>query len=303
MKTSAVIVYVVIGVVVGFLVKGQLQSGVPAQTAVPAVSPVAQTVPTPSPIAAPIVAAPVQPAVPAPTAPTPPVEPVSKLGPAGQAVETFFRNLEFERYREMWAQTVHSRNEDVFVDCLKTTPIRCTNYRVVSEEREGENWSVTVAADLTEVTSAFAACMINTQIADDNEKVSRFKFKPAMLGIEEMAPFRQQWRVIKLDNRYLIDLGAGESKVERHSNFMNYVLDAARIVDFGATGKDSENSGVGRAAAWLTIVAGDLGLTQEQSGKVIENSVPLFKQGMIKLKEFLAKAKELTQERNNKKVY
>ncbi len=294
MKTSAVIAYVVIGVAVGFLVRGQLQSAVPVQTMVPAVLPVAQTVPPPIPAAAPIAPAPVQPVAPAPSAPVQPIEPVSKLGPAGQAVETFFRNLEFERYREMWGQTVHSRNEDVFVDCLKNTPIRCTNYRVVSEEKDGENWSVSVAADLTEVTSAFAACMINTQITDD-DKVARFRFKPLMLGIEAMAPFKQQWRVIKLDNHYLIDLGAGESKVLRQSNFMNYVLDAARIMDFGAAARGSTNRGVSQAAAWLAIVSNDLGLTQEQNDKVIEDSVPLVNRGLLKLKEFVDQSKALKQ--------
>jgi len=142
------------------------------------------------------------------------------LGNAGKEVRTFFKNWEYKQFLKMHGQTVHSRNEDVFVTEMAQTPIRWRNLVILSEKQSGDDWEVNLSMEVTDITSAFAACMLNLKYPPDlNSDHPAFRFSPAALKIEQWMPVKQSWRVVNLDGKNYIDLCAGDSKGDRQQHY------------------------------------------------------------------------------------
>ncbi len=231
-----------------------------------------------------------QPAVePAPTAVSVP-KPVAteSVGPGGKLVQAFFKNWTFNLYDEMWAQTAHSRDKEVFVKSLKGTPIHWRNLQIISEEPDGDDWKVTLSVEVTDIRAAFAACLINAQLTPADQ-TPHFMMSPAMLGIEKFETIKQTWKVVNLNQKQIIDVGAGQAGVERKENILNYVLDAAdmeggiasRLID-----KDNPRE-TGIVTEWLTMAALNRGLSTDDCALILKEAVPLYRQGMLKVKELM----------------
>ncbi|MFA5986525.1 MAG: hypothetical protein WC819_04245 [Parcubacteria group bacterium] len=199
-----------------------------------------------------------------------------KIGQAGSAVQMFLRNMEFKRYEQMHAQTVNSREKLIFVQSITQTPIVVKNAAVLSDrcsDTDGD-CEVNVSMDVTDITSAFAAYIVNLRLSRDPDSTrSPFFFSPNILGIEKFIPIRQTWRVVKLDGAYFIDMGAGGEKTARHENIMNYVLDAG--VTEEDINKKSVDEKIDSASMWLIFLSMDLNLSPEEMKTIIRNSAPL----------------------------
>lgn len=228
----------------------------------------------------------------------PEVQPVRTFGPAGKTVQAFLKNWEYKRYKDMWAQTVHSRREEVFVEHMEGTPIRMRNPAVLSEELVGDDWDVVVFVEVTDVTCAFAACVLNLKYPPDPDSgQSSFRLTPNFLEIEKFRPIRQTWRVVNLNDKYLIDLGAGESKINRKDNVMNYVLDSSDIDKFPALpGSEAEKEALA-VSVWLAMVSLDLGLSQREIKSAMREAKPMVEMANENLRDLIYKFKELEVEK------
>lgn len=208
-----------------------------------------------------------------------------KLGPGGALVNSFMKNWEFKRFAQMHEQTVHSRERRIFIDQMEKTPINWRNFAILSEKQVGEDWEVGVSLEVTDVQSAFAACVLNLQYAPEEVFRKRnFTATPALLGIERFTPIKQTWRVVNLDGKYFIDVCAAGSKRQRYENIMNYILGAGSIGFFGSNRENKFLS----AAAWLSLAMIDLNLPADQAKEIMEESRRLNKkaeQNMLKMLE------------------
>lgn len=218
----------------------------------------------------------------------------SEVKEAGKFVQSFFKNWRYERYKEMHAQTVHSRPSDTFIRLISQTPIRWKNARILSQVSNGDDWDVLLSVDITDTVSAFAGCMVNINTSPDPDpNKSAYRFSPEFLGIEKFMTVRQEWRVVKLDNTMAIDIGAGASPIKRHSNIMNYVLDAGYINvppsgDEGLNEKQKYNATI----EWLATVFVNLDIPVAKTGEVIISAKPLSLQGVRRLGELVKTMRE-----------
>jgi len=218
-----------------------------------------------------------------------------KLGEAGTLVRSFFRNWEYTRFDEMHDQTVNSRRKDFFVKCLKQTPINCRNVEILSEKRVGDDWDVELALEVTDVTSALAALVVNTIAPPGNNSDHIFRFSPHFLKIERFMKLKQTWRVVSLDGKNLIDIGArDDSGIERHSNIMNYVLDTG-VIDHppprGPEGWTSDQQ-LNVSAEWLTEAEANLNKTVADTDTIMKEAKPLVAVGFKNLLLFVKALKE-----------
>lgn len=224
------------------------------------------------------------------------IKAVNPLGPAGKLVQSFFKNWEFKRYKQMHAQTVHSRDADIFVKRMEGTPIEWRNLKILSEEQSGSDWDVNVSVDVTNVTCMFAACMVNLQFPKDkNSDMPDFHLSPSFLGIQKFMTMNQKWKIIGLDGEYFIDMGAMGSKVKREDNVMNYVLDAGSLADFPMElGPNREDQIILKASMWLAFVCLDLAIPKEDTEGILIKSKPLYETAKKNLKELAEKIRSLS---------
>jgi hypothetical protein len=218
-----------------------------------------------------------------------------KLGEAGGLVRSFFKHWEFARFEDMHAQTAYSRKLPFFIESMKRSPIHWRRLEIISEKRNGEYWDVELAVDVTDVTSALAGIVVNTYAPPGNDSDDIYRFNPQDLGIERFMRMKQIWKVADLgEKKLLIDLGAGDSKIDRHSNIMNYVLDAGQV-EAPPRGEDGwdDDTRARVATRWLAETLINLNKTKTDDGyaeNVLKEARPLIDKGLTKLVEF-AKAR------------
>lgn len=220
------------------------------------------------------------------------IKDIKTLGPAGKAVKLFFKNWEFKQYEKMCSQTVHSRDEEIFVQRMRETPIEWRNLVILSEEASGDDWEVSLSLEVTDVASAFAACVINLLYTSDKDsKKSAFRLTPSFLAIQRFMPINQTWRVINLDGKYFIDLCVVGSKGKRHENVMNYVLDAGILNDFPAiSAVPSKSDGMAiSASAWLAMACINMNIPAEDAESIMKEAVPLVDTAKVNLKQLITK--------------
>jgi len=232
------------------------------------------------------------------------IKSTDSLGPAGKMVRSFFKNWEFKRFKQMHAQTVNSRDKELFIKYMEGTPIQWRNLSILSEDASGDDWSVNLSVEVTDVTCAFAACMINlTYPLKSDSGEPTFEMSPAFLQIQRFMPVNQTWRIVNLDGEYFIDICSGESKGERHENVMNYVLDASGIIGIPTESLplSKENKIALSASSWLAIIRMDMDIPMEEIEGIMRKSVPLFKQARSNLKELIKTIKSLSDDKSGDK--
>jgi hypothetical protein len=208
------------------------------------------------------------------------INPDKKLGEAGNLVRAFFKNWEYERYAEMYEQTVHSGDKSSFIFGVSESPIRWQNLEILSEDRTGNDWSVGLKVDVTDLPSAIAGCAVNVMTSPDPiPDKSAYKFSPKWFGIEQFMTMKQTWKVVNLNGRLFIDTGVNGSTVKWHENIMSYVIDSAnlKVPPSGPEGlTDNEQAIV--FSRWLAPIAVDMNiLTKQQIEAVVSKARPLMK--------------------------
>jgi hypothetical protein len=221
---------------------------------------------------------------------------VKDIGPAGKVVQSFFKNWEFRRFKQMQAQTVHSRDEDFFVEQMEKTPIQWRNLSILAERESGDDREVDISLEVTDIPCAFAACMVNLR-SPQKDKAGKLAFwlTPESLEIQSFMPVKQTWLLVKLDEKYFIDVCAAGSKKKRHENVMNYVLDASDLefLPFDALGGSDENKLMTAASAWLAGVFLNMNIPVEESKDVIAKSKPLFDKAQVNMKDLVDSVKSI----------
>jgi len=212
--------------------------------------------------------------------------PEKSLSPAGKVVQSFFKNWKFERYSQMQEQTVNSRDKDVFIEAMKTTPIQWRNFSILAEEQSGDDWDVTISLEVTDVKSTLAALLVNLEFPPpEDSQSSGFYMSPRFLGIEEFMPIKQTWRVINLDGNFVIDVCSGESDGERYDNIMNYIIDAGQVTTLPSLNdEESESDRIATAASfWMALVCMDLDITSEKMLPILKDAMPISEKAKAKL--------------------
>jgi hypothetical protein len=214
-----------------------------------------------------------------------------KLDEGGSLVRSFFKNWEYSRYDGMHAQTVNSRRLAYFIESMDRTPIRWQNLEIISEKKVGEDWEVQLSLEVTDLPSSFAGIVVNAMVPPGNDTDAIYRFSPKNLGIERFMKVNQTWHVVTLGDKKVIDVGAGDSRVIRHSNILNYVLDAGQIDSAPPRGEGgwSQNQQAAVSALWLSEAFLNLNKKNSEMESILVISKPLVGKGVTKLK-VLAKA-------------
>jgi hypothetical protein len=220
-----------------------------------------------------------------------------KLDEGGNLVRSFFKNWEYSRYDAMHSQTVNSRRVAYFIESMDRTPIRWQNLEIVSEKKVGEDWEVQLSLEVTDLPSSFAGIVVNAMVPPGNDSDAIYRFSPKNLGIERFMKVNQTWRVVTLGDKKVIDVGAGESRVARHSNILNYVLDAGQLDSAPPRGEDgwSQNQQAAVTALWLSEAFMNLNKKNSEMEALLATSKPLVGRGVVKLKLLAAALREYRQ--------
>jgi hypothetical protein len=223
------------------------------------------------------------------------IRPTKSYGPAGKVVQSFFKNWEYKRYKQMCAQTVHSREEDVFIKHMRGTPIHCRNMEILSEKPSDDGYTVDVSIEVTDLKSGFAACIINAKYPGGKDsELPPFRLSPEFLGIQRFMTVQQTWSVVSLDGEYFIDVGAAGSKGKRHSNVMNYVLDAAELDNLAeGPGISDEERIAGTVATWLATASLNMDIPKDDTVEIMVGAKPLYKKAEANLDDLVRRSRAL----------
>lgn len=213
-------------------------------------------------------------------------------GTAKKVVKSFARNWELKRFEAMSAQTVFSREPEYFVKCMKDSPIRVRNFKVLSEEQDGDDYWVDVSFEITDIVSSFAACVVNAKYLPKGS--NRFLMSPYFLGIERFTKMEQRWHVMNVDDDFVIDIGANGSEIKRSDNVMNFVLDASDV-DFGglSAGLEGNDRVAILVSGWMASAMMNLGLETDGAEDIMRKGAPLVSKAEAKLESLVDQIKEM----------
>jgi hypothetical protein len=228
------------------------------------------------------------------------IAPTAANSPAVRVVKEFFRNWEFKRYAAMHEQTVHSRDKEVFCRALRGTPIRWKNLLIEKESRVDADWWVSLSLDVTDLKSATAAALITARASMSLiSGTNNYILPPSLLNIERWMTVRQKWHIVSVGNKHFIDIGAGDSKINRKDNILNYFLDAAHFdFPFIPSSMPEEDQKALLVSAWLAALAMDLGIGTEGIKKILVEAKPLVKEGNRNAYDLAKKFEEALASRN-----
>lgn len=195
--------------------------------------------------------------------------------PGESAVRAFFDAWSNRDYEAMFARAIHSgKSVDRLVACMLESPIRWRNLTVTGEQAAGDELRVFLSVEVTDLDSAFAACLLNVerQVLFDCHPL-HFRLSPSDLGIERWTTVRQTWRLLRTGDTWLIDLRAEGGSKALPENVMNYVMRAARLGAVGVlipdahTDEEKQYNICFVLAGWLMGTCENLGIPEDVSAR------------------------------------
>jgi hypothetical protein len=211
--------------------------------------------------------------------------PTTVSGPAGRLVREFFEDWLAGRYFEMGKLTTDPRGPNQFEANMKGSPIHIRSYEVLSANSTREGWEVKVAAELTSLASAHAACLINVRMTKGiHRRQPVFFFGPDFMKIERFKKTFGTIVVSRVQGILRIDVSNA-----KRPNIMQYVLDAPNLEPLDNPDPKDPHDMV--SAEWAYNMAEALDIDRQDVPSLVFSSKPLYREGLKFMKAYTKRVK------------
>jgi hypothetical protein len=200
------------------------------------------------------------------------------------AVKDVFRLWHEEKFNEMAALVMNSGPESDFIVSMIKTPAHFQQLEVGGAQRNGAEWMVDVSVKVTEVASIMAS------IINQDRMSARIGMRyigivmPPDKSIELFRKIDQKMRVWCSDTGVCrVNICRGDDSCERHSNILNYVLDAGYLIRnseeseavAAVTSKGSDPAQA-RQAVWLRRAIMNIGGSEDDIIQIATQAMALY---------------------------